>query len=149
MMKTNTRLYIRRSWPVLFLATAVICLLAACTDRSAGSAGAEAITLLGKTGRITYPAFTADVKYLNDTLLHWKTTDTTGKVTEEDAHIAYQPLNDHLYFLNWIEADGLTVSQVIDTEKGTVTAYLSYGNTQVSSGRSGELVKGKFEFIKN
>lgn len=46
----------------------------------------ETEQLIGSNGKITFPEMTAEVKYINDSTLHWKTTDSKGllqKVTKE------------------------------------------------------------------
>lgn len=103
-------------------------------------------TLAGKTAKITYPDFSAEVQYLNDSTLHWKSVDNTGKTNEATEHVSCKQLNNHLYFLNWIEKDGLTVSQVINTKNGEVDAFLSYKDDKSPAGRAAQFVKGKFEF---
>jgi hypothetical protein len=105
--------------------------------------------LIGKTGKITYDKFTAEVNYLDDSTIHWKTVDAKGVIAQESEHVSYQKLNDHLYFLNWMEESGLTVSQVIDTQDMKVTAYLTYKDAAVPSGRKTEFLHGKFEYIAN
>ncbi|WP_052496285.1 MoaF-related domain-containing protein [Pedobacter lusitanus] len=129
-----------------------IAVLAACntsdtsTDPSVRNPGHE---LIGETGKITYEKFQAEVRYLNDSTIHWKTVDAKGVVAEESEHVALEKLNDHLYFLNWMEASGLTVSQIINTKDMEVTAYLSYKDTTAPSGRKTEFLHGKFEYITN
>ena len=48
-----------------------------------------------------------------------------------------------------MENSGLTVSQVIDTQDMKVTAYLTYKDATVPSGRKTEFLQGKFEYINN
>lgn len=108
----------------------------------------SAYALIGKYGKITYTDFTAEVEYLNDSTVHWTAIDKTGKTNEGTEKISYKQLNDHLYFLNWIEQDGLTVSQVINTKEGEVDAFLSYKDEKSTAGRSAQFLKGKFEFKK-
>lgn len=109
--------------------------------------GANTVNMLaGKTAKITYPDFSAEVQYLNDSTLHWKAVEKNGKTDEGTEHISYKQLNDHLYFLNWIEKDGLTVSQVINTKDGDVDAFLSYKDDKSPAGRGAQFLKGKFEF---
>ncbi|ODS77747.1 MAG: hypothetical protein BGO42_02195 [Flavobacterium sp. 40-81] len=106
-------------------------------------------TLIGHKGKITFPEMTAEVYYENDSILHWKTTDTAGKTAEGDEKMHYQKLTDNLHFLNWIEKDGFTVSQLIDTQNGTVKAFWSFHDPKSDkAGRSSLFVDGKFEFIK-
>jgi len=81
--------------------------------------------------------------------LHWKFTDNKGAVTEGDEKIDYKRLTDNLHFLNWIEKDGWTVSQIIDTKEGSVKAFWSFTDENSKRGkRSSMFVDGKFEFIK-
>lgn len=106
-------------------------------------------TLIGHKGKITFPEMTAEVYYENDSILHWKTTDTAGKTAEGDEKMHYQKLTDNLHFLNWIEKDGFTVSQLIDTQNGTVKAFWSFHDPKSDKARRSSLfVDGKFEFIK-
>lgn len=115
----------------------------------------EAITdtsnysIIGKTGKITFPEMKAEVNYISETVLHWKTTDIKGVVAEGDEKINYQKLTDNLYFFNWIEKDGWTVSQIIDTKNGTVKAFWSFNDDKSERGkRSSMFVDAKFEFVK-
>jgi hypothetical protein len=79
--------------------------------------------------------------------LHWKTTDDKGVVTSADEFIDYRELAPHLHFLNWIEKDGWTVSQIIDTQAGTVIAFWSFSDDTSERGkRSSKFIEGKFEF---
>ena len=105
--------------------------------------------LIGNSGKITFPEMTAEVKYVNDSTLHWKTTDSKGIVAEGVEKMDYQNLTNNLHFLNWIEKDGWTVSQIIDTKKGTVKAYWSFADEKSLRGkRTSMFVDGKFEFVK-
>jgi hypothetical protein len=89
----------------------------------------------------------ASVSYESDTLLHWTTVDKDGKSAEGDELIDYARLHDSLHFLNWIEKDGWTVSQVIDTESGVVRAYWSFQDDASERGqRSSSFIIGTFEY---
>lgn len=106
-------------------------------------------TLIGKKGKITFPEMKAEVNYSSDSTLHWKTTDNKGIVAEGDEQISYQMLSDNLHFLNWIEKDGWTVSQIIDTKNGTVKAFWSFNDEKSERGkRSSMFVDAKFELVK-
>jgi len=103
--------------------------------------------LIGRKGILTYPDFEAEVIYKSDNQLHWKTTNAAGVVSEGDETISYKKIGNHLFFINWIEQDGLTVSQVIDTQKGSVDAFLSYADEGSSQGkRSSNFIQGTFQF---
>jgi hypothetical protein len=106
-------------------------------------------SLIGKKGIITFPEMKAEVDYTSETSLHWKTTDNKGVILEGDEKISYQKLTDNMHFLNWIEKDGWTVSQIIDTQNGTVKAFWSFEDDKSDRGkRSSMFVDAKFEYGK-
>jgi hypothetical protein len=106
-------------------------------------------SLIGKKGIITFPEMKAEVNYISDTTLHWKTIDNKGIVAEGDESMNYEKLSDNIHFLNWIEKDGWTVSQIINTKEGKVKAYWSFNDDKSSRGkRSSMFVDAKFEFVK-
>jgi len=100
------------------------------------------VNIIGKQAILKYPTLTAEVSYLSEKEIHWKTTDDKGQVAEQTNALTLKSINATQYFLSWVENDGTTVSQVIDTEKGTVTAFLTYeeGGKRVS-----QLLEGTFE----
>ena len=95
--------------------------------------------LIGKKGVLTYPDFTAYMTYESENRLHWKTVSKEGKVAEGEEEVSYKRISDHIFFLSWIEADGFTVSQVIDVENGKVEAFLSFNDDQSVRGKRGSL----------
>ena len=103
------------------------------------------VNIIGKQALLKYPALTAQVTYLSDKEIHWKTTDDKGQVAEQTNALTLKSINPTQYFLSWVEDDGTTVSQVIDTEKGTVTAFLTYeeGGKRVS-----QFLEGTFQLNK-
>ena len=100
------------------------------------------VNIIGKQAILKYPALTAEVSYLSEKEIHWKTTDDKGQVAEQTNALTLKSINPTQYFLSWVENDGTTVSQVIDTEKGTVTAFLTY---KEGSKRVSQLLEGTFE----
>ena len=50
------------------------------------------------------------------------------------------------FFVNWIEKDGTTVSQVIDLEKKTVEAFLTFDDAKGK--RIAQTLEGTFEVDK-
>jgi len=57
------------------------------------------------------------------------------KNAEGNQKIDYVKLSEKLYFLNWIEQDDWTVSQVLDTKRGQITAYWSFANNKSIRGK--------------
>ena len=103
------------------------------------------VNIIGKQAILKYPALTAKVSYLSEKEIHWKTTNDKGQVAEQTNVLTLKLINPTQYFLSWVENDGTTVSQVIDTEKGTVTAFLTYeeGGKRVS-----QFLEGTFQLNK-
>ena len=100
------------------------------------------VNIIEKQAILKYPALTAEVSYLSEKEIHWKTTDDKGQVAEQTNALTLKSINPTQYFLSWVENDGTTVSQVIDTEKGTVTAFLTY---EEAAKRVSQLLEGTFE----
>ena len=104
--------------------------------------------LLGRKAIIHFPESTAEVRYSVRGDLQWHVTDKNGNVTEGTERLSYLQLSDTLHFLNWIEKSGFTVSQIIDTENGTVKAFWSYADALCERGhRASMFVDGTFRFI--
>ncbi|MBV8248162.1 MAG: hypothetical protein JO200_06885 [Comamonas sp.] len=102
-------------------------------------------TLLGREAVIEFPDSRAEVRYTVKGQMRWRVVDSQGHVAEGCEQLSYLQLSDHLHFLNWIEKTGFTVSQVIDTAKGTVQAFWSYADAQCETGhRSSMFVEGRF-----
>lgn len=105
------------------------------------------IEIIGKQAILTYPDFTAEVSYLTDSTLHWKSKNGEGKVAEGHEKVSYKRLNKTQFFLNWIEQDGVTVSQVIDPEQKKATSYVSFPDENSKRGnRTAMFIEGVFEF---
>ncbi|OPC66496.1 hypothetical protein BAY13_17345 [Elizabethkingia bruuniana] len=105
--------------------------------------------LIGRKAVLTYPDFKAEMSYLTDSTLYWKTTRPNNITGEGNEKIVFKKLSNHQYFLSWIEQSGFTISQVIDTKAKTVTAFGSFADENSNRGqRSGIGLEGSFEFVK-
>ena len=103
--------------------------------------------LLGREAVIQFPESTAQVSYSVRGDLTWRVTDKSGNVTQGTERLSYLQLSDALHFLNWTEKTGFTVSQIIDTENGTVKAFWSYADEFSDHGhRASMFVDGSFRF---
>jgi hypothetical protein len=103
--------------------------------------------LLGREAVIQFPESTAQVSYSVRGELQWRVTDKNGNVTQGNERLSYLQLSDTLHFLNWIEKTGFTVSQIIDTDNGTVKAFWSYADQMSDRGhRASMFVDGSFRF---
>jgi len=104
------------------------------------------VEIVGKSGTVTFPQFQVVETFISDSVLHWKLKNEKGEIMEEDEKISYKKLNDHQFFLNWIEKSGLTVSQVLDVQNGTATAFVSRPDDKSDRGhRSSMFLKGSFK----
>jgi len=139
-----------------FTATAVaaMLLIAACNTSNADNAVpapkdtvAAPVKIIGKTGYINFPGgIKVEENFTSDSTLHWKFTDPAGKITEADERVTSKKINDSVYFINWIEKTGLTVSQILDINKKTATAFTSHFDEKSDRGqRSSLFLEGSLE----
>ncbi|WP_413511600.1 MoaF-related domain-containing protein [Myroides odoratus] len=107
----------------------------------------ENLELIEKKAVLTYPDFTAYMTYTSATSLHWKTVQKNGQIAEGDEVISYKKISNGIFFLNWIEKDGFTVSQIVDVQKGKVSAFLSFEDDKSEQGkRSSIFTEATFRF---
>ncbi len=104
------------------------------------------VSLIGKKAVLTYPEMKAEVHYISENEIHWKTTDKEGKTADEKNPLVLKPISETQFFVNWIENDGTTISQVVDVEKKTVSVFLTY--TDENGKRLSQSLEGTFE-LKN
>ena len=104
------------------------------------------ITLIGHKALLSYPGLTANVKYLNDSTIYWKTTDKKDSVAEGTNRMVMKKIDGTKFFVNWIEKDGTTESLVIDVEKKTVEAFLTFDDAKGK--RIAQILEGTYELDK-
>lgn len=104
------------------------------------------ITLIGHMATLSYPGLTANVKYLNDSTIYWKTTDEKDSVAEGTNRMVVKKIDGTKFFVSWIEKDGTTVSQVIDLKKKTVEVFLTFDDAKGK--RIAQTLEGTFEVDK-
>ena len=95
---------------------------------------------------LSYPGLTANVKYLNDSTIYWKTTDEKDSVAEGTNRMVMKKIDGTKFFVSWIEKDGTTVSQIIDLEKKTVEAFLTFDDAKGK--RIAQTLEGTYELDK-
>ena len=99
--------------------------------------------LIGQRVQLLYEGgMKAEVQYLNDTTLHRKTT-VNGSVAEERNTMVQRRIDNSRFFVNWIENDGTTASQVLDFKEKTVTVFLTF--TGPDGKRHSQLLTGRLE----
>lgn len=135
-----------------FLSVALL-VLASCTNKtetekveSIDCPASKEYSLAGTNITVTYPEMLAEIAYTSDSTLHWKTTLENNNVAEGDESISYKQVGDSLFFVNWIEKDGVTVSQVVDFKKKIVTVFLSTHDENSNRGqRASAFFDGKLK----
>lgn len=82
-------------------------------------------TLVGKRLHFSFDGNSSIVEYLSDRHLHWLSRDSVhGEKEGEDRYHA-QHIEPHIFFVNWVEADGTTISQVLDLKARTCQAFIN------------------------
>ncbi|HEY9852821.1 MAG TPA: hypothetical protein V6D28_25330 [Leptolyngbyaceae cyanobacterium] len=104
--------------------------------------------LIGKKIKIYSEQWQVEIAYLTPEKLHWKNVTPGATPKEADAKMSYKKLNDYQHFVSWIEEDGVTISQVVDTKAMKVYEFASYKSEKSPlGGREGRYVEGKIEFV--
>ncbi|MFJ3878926.1 MoaF-related domain-containing protein [Streptomyces sp. NPDC090077] len=139
---------LRTTVPAL-AAAALIALAAAPSAQAAGpapapvpaaaSAAAAVPAFAGHTyvltldnGAVLRNSYSADGTTLDWTALEGPMAGRSGQ-----EKLSVRAVGEGLYFVNWVEASGMTVSHVMDLGHGTVSVYWTYGTPD--GGRAGEL----------
>ncbi|MFE2246819.1 MoaF-related domain-containing protein [Streptomyces lavendulae] len=83
-------------------------------------------------GAVLRNSYSADGTTLDWTALEGPMAGHSGREA-----LSVRAVGEGLYFVNWVEASGMTVSHVMDLGRGTVSVYWSYATPD--GGRTGEL----------
>lgn len=82
-------------------------------------------TLVGKRLYLNFPTNSSTVEYISDDHLFWSSRDSVHGYKEgEDTYHAVR-IDSSVFFVNWVEADGTTVSQVLDLKEHTCQTFLT------------------------
>lgn len=134
---------VSRYIPVLGL---IAVLFSSCVGKSESS---SELSLLGRTARIIYPEFEAEVSYYKDSTLTWKIRESDDLVRSGTEQVEFRDLGAGIYFLNWLEEDGISVSQVIDIKRNEVKAFITYSDPgSIRGARGTSFVEGKIQFLE-
>ena len=87
--------------------------------------------------------------YLSDEELRW---EFLGELPEGEAPEGTEPfwsseITEDIYNVNWIEQDGLTVSQILNFRTNTVTAFLTFADDSARGGRDHASLQGEFRLV--
>lgn len=82
-------------------------------------------TLVGKRLHLHFPTNSSTVEYISDDHLFWSSRDSVHGYKEgEDTYHAVR-IDSSVFFVNWVETDGTTVSQVLDLKEHTCQTFLT------------------------
>ncbi|RBQ30633.1 hypothetical protein CRU92_11470 [Arcobacter sp. FW59] len=84
----------------------------------------DEISLAGKIFEYDYGTAGYRVEYKSDDVLHWKAIKGEETGRESDEAYKMQKLGENVYFVSWVEADGLGVSIVLNLKENKVNAFL-------------------------
>ncbi|MFF5703101.1 MoaF N-terminal domain-containing protein [Streptomyces sp. NPDC012794] len=148
---------LRTTVPAL-AATALIALAAAPSAQAAAPAPAAAATarpaaavpaFAGHTyvltldnGAVLRNSYSADGTTLDWTALEGPMAGRSGQ-----ERLSVRQVGEGLYFVNWVEASGMTVSHVMDLGHSTVSVYWTYATPD--GGRAGELHTATLERVSS
>ncbi|RLU94722.1 hypothetical protein CTZ27_18610 [Streptomyces griseocarneus] len=93
-------------------------------------------------GAVLRNSYSADGKTLNWTALAGPMQGRSGQ-----ENLTVRAVGEGLYFVNWVEASGMTVSHVMDLRNKTVSVYWTYGTPD--GGRTGELHTATLERVSS
>jgi hypothetical protein len=146
-MPKLTKTYLLAGIAIVFLA------LTLCFTRKSIAADGLPSNLVGKQAQLIFPTsgYVIQHDYLSNNSLRWTVIESPQPIERSQAEqtIVAQPIDSHLIMLNWVEYDGTSVSEVIDTEKGKIWAYWTLANSTdgATNGRTGFFETGNFKFI--
>ena len=83
--------------------------------------------------------------YKGATEVQWEALSGPAKGKKGTETIQSVEIGPDIFFINWLEESGITVSQVLDFTKSTVTAFITFNS---GAGRQSTLEKGTFTEIK-
>ena len=82
-------------------------------------------TLVGKRLYLEFESNISVVEYLSDQHLFWLSRDSIHGTKEGKDFYNSLHIEPHVFFVNWVERDGTTVSQVLDLRARTCQAFLT------------------------
>lgn len=93
-------------------------------------------------GAVLRNSYSADGTTLDWTALEGPMAGHSGREA-----LSVRAVGEGLYFVNWVEASGMTVSHVMDLGRGTVSVYWTYATPD--GGRAGELHTATLERVSS
>ena len=102
-------------------------------------------TLVGKRIHLSFEGNSSVVEYLSHQQLYWFSKDSIhGEKEGRDTYNALH-IEPHVFFVNWVERDGTTVSQILNLRERTCQAFITSNvysvkkNARVTATLSGKI----------
>jgi phenolic acid decarboxylase len=107
--------------------------------------GDHVVEFVGKTICITYGSgLEVQARYESAARMHWKCLAGPAAGQSGTETIQCRTIREGLYFVNWIEKSGTTVSNLLDFFENRVAAFVTYN---AGSEREGTLDAGLFSIV--
>lgn len=107
-------------------------------------------TLVGKRLYLEFASNSSVVEYLSPRYLFWSSQDSVHGYKEGEDNYHAVRIGTHVFFVNWVEDDGTTVSQVLDLKERTCQAFLtSHLYSDKESDRGTITLKGTISKIED
>lgn len=94
------------------------------TTETKSASMSKPMTLTGKKVEYNYGDYIYHLDFISEDQLRWECVEGDEKGKSDTEKYATQRLNDHTFFLSWVEADGLGVSQVLNMKDMKINCYL-------------------------
>ncbi len=82
------------------------------------------INLSGKKFEYNYGDFVYEIVFKSNSSLEWNCTQGEDKGKNGIEKYSFQKLDKNLFFISWIEKDGLGVSQVVNFKENKINTFL-------------------------
>ena len=82
-------------------------------------------TLVGKRIHLSFEGNSSVVEYLSHQQLYWYSKDSVHGEKEGRDNYSVLHIEPHVFFVNWVERDGTTISQVLDLKERTCQAFMT------------------------
>ncbi|HIW20749.1 MAG TPA: MoaF N-terminal domain-containing protein [Candidatus Dorea intestinavium] len=102
----------------------------------------------GKSAKVLFDSgLQFQLDFMPNNQMRWTSIrkEDAGHTDVETIHLAKHA--DHIYTIDWVEADGLCVSYTVDTDKQYVKSFMTFTDESYRGGRRPFTHEGPFEFI--
>ncbi|MBO1578046.1 MoaF N-terminal domain-containing protein [Bacillus sp. XF8] len=84
-------------------------------------------TFIGRKVKVSYEnGLVFQVTYLSETKLRWEALEGPKKGEFGEETITSMEVAPGIYFLNWVEEDGLTISQILNLHEMKLNTFMTF-----------------------